>query len=113
STWNVLPSTAGKLPAAFHPPVAPAGVVHPVVLGKGGPVESSTASFGMVIRNGSGALGIARGSIANLKSLNREVAKSGSVEVHSSAMFGATTKGGGVAGSSGGRSGMTSSVGHS
>jgi len=113
STWNVLPSTAGKLPATFHPPVAPTGVVHPVVLGKGGPVESSPASFGTVIRNGSGGIGVARGSIANLKNLNRQVAKSGSVEVHSSAMFGATSKGGGVAGSSVGRSGMTSSVGHS
>jgi hypothetical protein len=113
STWNVLPSTAGKLPATFHAPVTPVGVVHPVVLGKGGPVESSPASFGTVIRNGSGGIGVARGSIANLKGLNRQVAKSGSVEVHSSAMFGATTNGGGVGSSSGGRSGMASSVGHS
>jgi hypothetical protein len=109
STWNALPSTAGKVPATFHPPAAPTGVVHPVVLGKGGPVESSTSSFGMVIRSGSGGFGVARGSIANLKGLNREVAKSGSVQVRSTAMSSPATRGGGFAPSSGGRSGMSSS----
>jgi hypothetical protein len=117
NTWNVLPSTAGKLPATFHPPVAPAGVVHPVVLGKGGAPESSASSFRTVIRNGSGGIGVARGSIANLKSLNKEAAKSGSVEVRSTAMMGPASRGEGLAGSgaassAAGHSSSASSGGH-
>jgi hypothetical protein len=90
STWNVLPRTAGTLPPTFHAPVAPAGTVKTVVVGKGGPVFSSPSTFRMVVRNGSAGMGIARGSLGNLKSLNREVGKSGSVEVHATPQFAAS-----------------------
>jgi hypothetical protein len=97
TAWNVVPRTAGTLPAAFHAPVAPAGTVKTVVVGKGGPVFSSPSTFRTVVRNGSAGLGIARGSLENLKSLNHEVAKSGSVEVHSTPQFGASAPSSGLA----------------
>jgi hypothetical protein len=90
TTWNVLPRTAGALPATFRTPVAPVGTVKTVVVGKGGPVFSSPSPSQMVVRNGSAGMGIARGSLGNLKSLNHEVAKSGSVEVHSTPQFAAS-----------------------
>ncbi|MFZ0958789.1 MAG: FecR family protein [Candidatus Sulfotelmatobacter sp.] len=98
TTWNVLPRTAGKLPATFHTPVAPVGTVKTVVVGKGGPVFSSPAAFRMVVRNGSAGMGIARGSVDGLKSLNHEVARSGSVELHSTPQFAATAPSSGFAG---------------
>jgi hypothetical protein len=97
TAWNVVPRTAGTLPAAFHAPVAPAGTVKTVVVGKGGPVFSSPSTFRTVVRNGSAGLGIARGSLENLKSLNHEVAKSGPVEVHSTPQFGASAPSSGLA----------------
>jgi uncharacterized protein DUF6600/FecR-like protein len=105
TTWNVLPSTAGKLPATFHTPVAPVGTVKTVVVGKGGPVFSSPAAFRMVVRNGSAGMGIARGSLGNLKNLNHEVARSGSVEVHSTPQSAASASGSSIGHTSGGSSG--------
>jgi hypothetical protein len=97
TTWNALPRTAGTMPATFHAPVAPAGIVKTVVVGKGGPVFSSPSALRMVVRNGSAGMGIARGSLGNLKSLNHEVGKSGSVEVHSTPQFAATSPSSGFA----------------
>jgi hypothetical protein len=113
TTWNALPSTAGKLPATYHALVAPVGTVKTVVVGKGGPGFSSPARSGMVVRNGSAGMGIARGSLGNLKSLNHEVAKSGSVEVHSSPQFAASAPSSGLAAFEGPPSGTSgSSIGH-
>jgi hypothetical protein len=118
STWNVLPRTAGALPATFRTPVAPAGIVNTVAVGKGGPVSSPASTFRMVVRNGSAGMGIARGSLGNLKQINRQVAKSGSVELHPTPQFAATaphgSQGFGPAASSGGHSSASSaSMGHS
>lgn len=119
TTWNVLPRTAGVLPTTFHPPLAPTGVVKTVVVGKGGPVFSSTPAFRMVVKNGSAGMGIARGSVDNLKSLNHQVAKSGSVELHATPQFGVTTARGGfdgysrsAGGASSSSSASSSSLGH-
>jgi hypothetical protein len=118
TTWNVLPRTAGALPATFRTPVAPAGIVSAVAVGKGGPVSSPASTFRMVVRNGSAGMGIARGSLGNLKQINRQVAKSGSVELHPTPQFAATaphgSQGFGPAASSGGHSSASSSsMGHS
>jgi hypothetical protein len=118
STWNVLPRTAGALPATFRAPVAPAGIVNTVAVGKGGPVPSPASTFRMVVRNGSAGMGIARGSLGNLKQINRQVAKSGSVELHPTPQFAATaphgSQGFGPTASSGGHSSASSSsMGHS
>ena len=91
STWNAVPLTAGKLPPTFHAPVAPIGIVKTVVVGKGGPVVSSGPAFRVVVRNGSAGMGIARGSLENLKGLNHQVAKSGSVELHPTSQFHASS----------------------
>src|ERR1700722_3569207 len=114
TTWNVLPRTAGTLPANFHALVAPAGTVKTIVVGKGGPVFSSGSTFRMVVRNGSAGMGIARGSLGNLKSLNHDVAKSGSVEVHGTPQFAATAPSSSFAGFGGPPSSTSSSsIGHS
>jgi hypothetical protein len=109
TTWNVLPRTAGTLPATFRTPVAPAGTVKTVVVGKGGPVFSSPVALRMVVRNGSAGMGIPRGSLDGLKSLNHEVAKSGSVEVHSTPQFSTSASSSGFAGFGGPPSSTSSS----
>ncbi|HEY6337405.1 MAG TPA: FecR family protein [Candidatus Sulfotelmatobacter sp.] len=115
-TWNALPRTAGVLPPTFHAPVAPTGVVKTVVVGKGGPVLSSGSAFRTVVRNGSAGMGIARGSVDNLRGLNHQVAKSGAVELHPTGQFGATSSrssfGGGFPAREGQSSAMGSTVGH-
>ncbi len=80
--------------AGFRAPVAPAGTVNTVVVGKGGAASSSMPSR-MVVNNGSAGMGIARGSLDNLHHLNTQVAKSGSVEVHPAAQFSAIAPRGG------------------
>jgi hypothetical protein len=109
TTWNVLPRTAGPLPATFHTPVAPAGTVKTVVVGKGGPVFSSPSASRIVVRNGSAGMGITRGSLENLKSLNHVVAKSGAVEVRSTPQFAPSAPSSGFAGFGGPASSTISS----
>jgi hypothetical protein len=109
TTWNVLPRTAGPLPATFHTPVAPAGTVKTVVVGKGGPVFSSPSASRIVVRNGSAGMGITRGSLENLKSLNHVVAKSGAVEVRSTPQFAPSAPSSGFAGFGGPASSTSSS----
>jgi FecR protein len=109
TTWNAVPRTAGALPPTFHALVAPVGTVKTVVVGKGGPVFSSPSQAEMVVRNGSAGMGIARGSLGNLKSLNHEVAKSGSVAVHSTPQFAASAPSSGFAGFGGPASSASSS----
>src|SRR5579863_420346 len=91
NTWNVLPRTAGALPATFRTPVAPAGIVNTVAVGKGGPVSSPASTFRMVVRNGSAGLGIPRGTIGNLSHLNHQVAKNGFAEVRPAPQFGSSS----------------------
>jgi hypothetical protein len=114
--WNsvaTVPRFSGTLPARFRAPVAPAGTVRTVAVGRGGPVSSTIASS-TVVRGGTAGLGISRGSLGNLNHLNSQVAKSGAVVIHSQPQFSArngSSSGGytpshsaGVGGSSVGRS---------
>ena len=95
NSWVGVPRYLGTVPSGFHPPVAPTGTVHTVVVGKGGPAPGTTASS-MVVSRGSAGLGIARGSVSNLGHLNSQVAKSGFTQVRPSAQFAATRSGGGM-----------------
>jgi len=56
-------------------------------VGRGGPVVTNTAPMRTVIRSGSAGLTIPRGSYENLKHLNTQVAKTGSVELHGAPQF--------------------------
>ena len=96
----VHPTTAA---AVFHPPVPPTGTKQTVIVGHGGPVTGKTTllSSRMVVSKGSAGLGIARGSISDMKHVNSQVAKSGSVEMHSTPQFATTSTGRSSMGSGG------------
>jgi hypothetical protein len=90
STWHGGVHYVGAFAAGFHAPAMPAGTVNAVVVGRGGPVASN-ATTTMVVNEGSAGLGIPRGSYENLKSFNKQVAKSGSVELHAAPQFAASS----------------------
>jgi len=95
--------------ATFHAPVAPTGTVNMVAVGKGGPVLTSTPVLHTVLTSGSAGIGIARGSLDNMRHLNTQVAKGGSVEVHPAPQFAATSWRTGGAGFANGDRAMTAS----
>jgi hypothetical protein len=81
----------GAAAVGFHPPVAPVGTVSTVSVGRGGPRVSTVPSMRTVVNNGSAGLGIPRGSYGSLRHLNTQVAKTGSVELHSAPAFAASS----------------------
>ena len=91
NTWRGGIHYVGAGVAGFHPPVAPVGTVSTVAVGKGGPVVTNAPPLHSVIRSGSVGLGVPRGSVGNLRHLNSEVAKTGSVEVHGARQFSASS----------------------
>ncbi len=114
NSWAAVPRFTGTAAAGFHAPIAPTGTTHTVVVGKGGPVLSPTFSSGLTIARGSAGIGIPRGSLGNLKPLNREVAKSGVVQFRSAPQFNASSgfsaRGSGSYGSAREGSSMSSGV---
>ncbi len=90
STWRGGIHYVGAV-AGFHAPVEPKGTVSTVVVGKGGPVLTSAPPMRVVVNRGSAGLGIARGSVNNLRHLNTQVAKTGSVELHAAPQFSASS----------------------
>jgi hypothetical protein len=91
STWKGGLHYVGAAAAGFHPPVAPVGTVSTVAIGKGGPVITSAPPTRVVVKNGSAGLGIPRGSYGDLRHLNAQVAKTGSVELHAAPQFAASS----------------------
>jgi hypothetical protein len=112
NNWVPIPHFTASSAVHVNTLVAPTGTVKTVVVGKGGPVLT-TSSPRLVA--GSAGLGIARGSLNNLHHLNAEVAKNGFAVVHPSAQFassaGHATFGGGSPSSSGMSMGHASSGG--
>jgi hypothetical protein len=88
--WATVPRFSGA-PVGFHPPVAPTGTVSTIVVGKGGPVLSPVLPSHVVVARGSAGIGVPRGSLGDLKPLNRQVAKSGQIEVRSAPQFSASS----------------------
>lgn len=87
NSWVTVPRYAGNLPTNFHPLVAPeAGTVKTVTVGRATTLSAVQPSR-MVVNAGSAGLGISRGSIENLNSLNHQVTKSGFVEVRPAPQF--------------------------
>ena len=89
NTWNMVPRYTGTPPTRFTAPVAPKGTVSTVVLGRGGPAQTSALPSRVVVNSGSGGIGIARGSLSNLAHLNTQVAKAGTVSVRPAPQFSA------------------------
>jgi Family of unknown function (DUF6600)/FecR protein len=87
NSWMAVPHYAGVL---SHPLVVPTGTVRTIAVGKGGPVLATPLSR-MVVHSGSAGLGIARGSVKNLRHLNGEVAKNGYVEMRPTPQFAASS----------------------
>ncbi len=86
NTWVTVPRYTATGVVHVHPLVAPTGTVKTVVVGKGGPI-STLASTRMTVNAGSAGLGIARGSLSNLHSLNTQVAKQGFAQVRPAPQF--------------------------
>ncbi len=90
NTWVSVPRyTATNLVhvTALVPPST--GTVKTVVVGNRGTVSNLPSRI--TLNAGSAGLGIARGSVRNLGSLNHEVAKTGSVQVRPAPQFSATS----------------------
>lgn len=88
--WSGVPQLTGTLPVHFRAPLVPAGTVGTVVVGRGGPVFTTTPPTHIAVNSGSAGLGIPRGSFGNLSHVNSQVAKTGSVEMRSAVQFSAT-----------------------
>ncbi len=112
--WSGMPRFSGAPPVHFHVPVVPASGVRTVVVGRGGPVFTHATSMRTVVSRGSAGLGVPRGSFGNLRQMNSQVAKRGSVEVAPRAQFSASGSRGSGYGFGGGRmAGGGSSTPHS
>jgi len=94
NNWRGGIHYVGAAEAGFHPPVAPTGTVSTLVVGRGGAVTAKTPAMTTVVARGSAGLGLARGSLGNLHDLNKQVAKTGSVQVHNAPAFAASSRAG-------------------
>ena len=90
NSWLATPRYTATNLASVHPLVAPTGTMKTVVVGKGG-TSPTLLSSRMMVRAGSAGVGIPRGSLENLKSLNHQVVKTGFAEVHPAPQFSATS----------------------
>lgn len=77
--------------ADFHAPVAPQGGVTTMVVGKGGTAFTNALPTNLVVNRGSAGLGIQRGSLSDLRHLNTQVAKTGSIHVEAGPQFAASS----------------------
>jgi hypothetical protein len=89
--WAAVPRYIGAPAVGFHAPVVPTGTVSTVVVGRGGPVLSPVALSHVIVSRGSAGMGVPRGSLEDLKGLNRQVAKSGFAAVQATRQFGASS----------------------
>lgn len=117
NTWVPIPRyTATTLTrvTTLVPPAA--GTARPVVVGRAG-VISTMQSSQLRVNAGSAGMGIARGSLDNLRGLNHQVARSGFAQVRPAPQFAATSPNrnnfgyGGPRGSMAGESGRGSMAG--
>ena len=91
NSWVTVPRytpTSTVHVTSLVPPTG--GGVKTVVVGKGATL-STVAPTRVRLNAGSAGIGIARGSISNLHSLNRQVTKNGFAEVHAAPQFSATS----------------------
>jgi hypothetical protein len=91
NTWRGGIHYTGATAAGFRPPLAPVGRVSTVIVGKGGATLAKATAMRTVVSSGSAGLGISRGAYGNLHQLNKQVAKTGSVELHPAPAFAASS----------------------
>jgi hypothetical protein len=78
--------------ASFHPPAVPSGTVSTVAVGRGGPPATNSPAMHTLVTNGSAGLSIPRGAISSLHQLNRQVAKTGAVQLRTVPAFAASSR---------------------
>jgi hypothetical protein len=88
--WHPVPLYTPTTLAHVSLAVPTAASGKTVFVGKGGATGALSASQ-LTIRGGTAGLGIARGSLTDMKSLNHQVAKSGFAEVHPAPQFAASS----------------------
>jgi hypothetical protein len=112
NNWQAVPRYTATTLTTVHPLVAPTGTVKTVVVGRGGSATAGAMPYRMTLRAGSAGMGIARGSLENLKGLNRQVAKAGFAEVHAAPQFAASSPPSSGFGAPSGGATAASSAGH-
>jgi len=90
NTWNPIPRYTGPTTVHVHALTPPTGTIKTVAVGRG-PTVSTAASSRFTLNSGSAGLGIARGSLGNLRRLNSQVARNGFAAVHPAPQFASTS----------------------
>jgi len=111
STWRGGVHYVGAV-AGFQAPVEPKGMMGTVVVGKGGPVLSKGSTMSLLVNRGSAGLGIARGSVSNLRHVNEQVAKTGSMRLGPTSQFSASSSHAGGYGYGGQQATVSGGAGH-
>jgi FecR protein len=83
NSWNAIPRYTATAGVPVHALVAPTGTTKTVAIGRA--AEPTLASSRMT--KGSAGLFVPRGSVDNMRSLNREVEKTGFVNMHPMSQF--------------------------
>lgn len=111
NTWHPIPhftpTTATHVSLAV--PTGESGKT--VFVGKGG-ASTAVSPFQTTVRSGTAGMGIARGSLTDMKGLNHQVAKSGFARVEPAPQFSASSPRSSGFGSASGRSMSEPSMGH-
>jgi len=111
STWRGGVHYVGAV-AGFQAPVEPKGMMGTVVVGKGGPVLSKGSTMSLLVNRGSAGLGIARGSVSNLRHVNEQVEKTGSMRLGPTSQFSASSSHAGGYGYGGQQATVSGGAGH-
>jgi hypothetical protein len=88
---NSWQGVAPAVVTGLRVPAKPAGTVSTVVVGRGGPILAKNPALSLTVNRGSAGLGIARGSVSDLRHLNAQVAKTGSAQAYAAPQFSASS----------------------
>jgi hypothetical protein len=91
NTWHGGIHYVGATASSFHAPVPPVGTVNSAIVGRAGTSAESSSETKLVMNARSAGLGIPRGSYDDLRHYNKEIAKTGSVELRPAAQFAASS----------------------
>lgn len=90
NTWHSGTHYVGAMATGFRAPTPPTGTVNEAIVGRGGATMTKAADT-LFVTAGSAGLGIPRGSYDNLRQFNKQVVKTGFVELHAAPQFAATS----------------------
>lgn len=91
NTWNAIPHYTPAAGVPVHALVPPTGTTKTVVVGRAAQI-STLASSRTTLSRGSAGLFVPRGSIDNLRNVNHEVEKRGSVSMQATPQFAVQTQ---------------------